>query len=51
MKADALDYCLEEAHERDRWARALDLDGRGEDVPVSRDRQERELDHDDEWTP
>ena len=52
MKADALDYCLEEAHERDRWARALELDGRDDDgAPAGRDRPERELDHDDDWTP
>ena len=52
MKADALDYCLEEAHERDRWARALELDGRDDDgAPAGRDRPERELDHDDDWIP
>lgn len=52
MKADALDYCLEEAHERERWDRACELDHpRGAGGGGGARRQEPEIDHDDEWLP
>ncbi len=52
VKADARDYCREEARERDGWARALDAAAR-EDVAdrvPARERPVRELDRDD-WSP
>ncbi len=52
MKADALDYCLEEVHDRERWDRACALEhGRDGGDAAGAPRREPEIDHDDDWTP
>ena len=52
IKADARDYCREEARERDGWARALDAAAREDAADRSpvRERPLRERDRDD-WSP